>query len=220
MPFISTMSSRKAPGWCVPAHLRAQETPSSVDTHGDDSHTPMKGIIFTEFLDMVEQRFSLPVLDQILVAAQLPSEGAYTAVGTYDHGEIWRLVCELSTVTEIPVPQLLRAYGEYLFPRLVAAHPNLLQGMRSAFDLLQSLDGVIHREVGKLYPDAELPRFEVVERSGERMTLIYESSRPFADLAEGLIRACGAHFGESVSVTRDNLPAGNGVRVRFTLTLQ
>jgi len=179
----------------------------------------MKGIIFTEFLDMVDQRFSPQVLDRILLAAQLPSEGAYTAVGTYDHGEIWRLVCELSKVTDIAVPELLRAYGEYLFPRLVAAHPNLLDGIRSPFDLLQSLDGVIHREVGKLYPDAELPRFEVIERGQDRLTLIYESRRPFADLAEGLIRGCAAHFGQSLVIARQNLPADGAVRVRFTLTL-
>jgi len=180
----------------------------------------MKGIIFTEFLDMVEQRFSPQTLDQVLRAAQLPSDGAYTAVGSYDHGEIWRMVCELSKVAEIPVPELLRAYGEYLFPRLLSGHPQLLDGMHSSFDLLQSLDGLIHREVAKLYPDAELPRFEVLERSAERMTLVYESRRPFADLAEGLIRACGHHFGQDLSIARENLPSEGPIRVRFTLTLQ
>ena len=180
----------------------------------------MKGIIFTEFLDMVEQRFSPQILDRVLLAARLPSDGAYTAVGSYDHGEIWRLVSELSKITEIPVPELLRGYGEYLFPRLLSGHPNLLDGMHSSFDLLQSLNNLIHREVVKLYPDAELPRFDVVERSAERLTLVYESRRPFADLAEGLIRACGHHFGQNLNVARENLPADGPIRVRFTLTLQ
>jgi hypothetical protein len=201
------------------AAATAQERPLRVDTRFDLRPSRMKGILFTEFLDMVDERFSPLVLDQILLAARLPSEGAYTAVGTYDHGEIWRLVCELSKVTEIAVPELLRAYGEYLFPRLAAAHPHVLEGMRSCFDVLQALDGLIHREVGKLYPDAELPRFQVTERSADRLTVLYESKRPFADLAEGLMRGCGQHFGQNVIIARQNLPADGAVRVRFTLML-
>ena len=92
--------------------------------------------------------------------------------------------------------------------------------MHSSFDLLQSLNNLIHREVAKLYPDAELPRFDVIERSADRLTLVYESRRPFADLAEGLIRACGHHFGQNLTVARENLPADGPIRVRFTLTLQ
>jgi len=44
----------------------------------------MKGIIFTEFLEMVEDRFSPEIADRIIEAADLPSGGAYTAIGTYD----------------------------------------------------------------------------------------------------------------------------------------
>ena len=52
----------------------------------------MKGVVFTEFVEMVEARFGLPMLDRIIEAAQLPSGGAYSAVGTYDHGEMVQLV--------------------------------------------------------------------------------------------------------------------------------
>jgi hypothetical protein len=180
----------------------------------------MKGIVFTEFLDMVEERYSPEVADQILLAAKLPSGGAYTAVGTYDHGEIWSLVCELSKVIDVPVPELFRAYGEHLFVQLANTYPHCLQGARSAFDVLQGLDSVIHREVRKLYPDASLPRFEVTERTSRQMVLIYESARHFADLAEGLIRGCGRHFGQNIALTREALPADGGSRVRFTLVLQ
>jgi hypothetical protein len=180
----------------------------------------MKGIVFTEFLEMIEERYSAEVVDQILLEAKLPSGGAYTAVGTYDHGEMWSLVIELSKVIGVPVPELFRAYGEHLFVRFAATYPHCLAGAKSSFDLLQGLDNVIHREVRKLYPDAELPRFEVAERTPRRMILIYESARHFADLAEGLIRACGRHFGQNIALTRESLPADGGSRVRFTLVLQ
>lgn len=44
----------------------------------------MKGVVFTEFIEMVEGRFGLAMVDRIIEAAQLPSSGVYTAVGTYD----------------------------------------------------------------------------------------------------------------------------------------
>lgn len=45
----------------------------------------MKGIVFTEFVDMVEAQFSADMVDDILDDAAPASGGAYTAVGTYDH---------------------------------------------------------------------------------------------------------------------------------------
>jgi hypothetical protein len=155
--------------------------------------------------------------DRIIQAAHVPSGGAYTSVGTYDHGEMWSLVAELSKATEIPAPDLLRSFGQHLFGRFVLGFPRRFQGISSAFDFLQTVDGVIHMEVHKLYPDAELPRFEVLERSENRMVLLYQSLRHFADLAEGLIQGCGEHFGQPLSIVRENLPADAGSRVRFTL---
>ena len=117
------------------------------------------------------------------------------------------------------MPELFRSTGSTV-RALRGRYPHCLAGATSSFDLLQGLDNVIHREVRKLYPDAELPRFEVAERTPLRMILIYESARHFADLAEGLIRACGRHFGQNIALTRESLPATGGSRVRFTLALQ
>ena len=52
------------------------------------------------------------------------------------------------------------------------------------------------------------------------MTLVYLSKRHFADLAEGLIRGCARPFNENISITREQLPADEGSRVRFILALQ
>ena len=47
----------------------------------------MKGVVFTEFIEMVEDKFSADIADQIIEEADLPSGGVYTSVGTYDHAE-------------------------------------------------------------------------------------------------------------------------------------
>ena len=45
----------------------------------------MKGIVFTEFFELVEDKFGLEVVQQIIDECKLESEGIYTSVGTYSH---------------------------------------------------------------------------------------------------------------------------------------
>ena len=74
----------------------------------------MKGIVFTEFSEMVEKMFGEEMLDDIIDSTQPKSGGAYTTVGTYDHAELVNMVVELNKRTEIPVPKLIYTFGEYL----------------------------------------------------------------------------------------------------------
>ena len=77
----------------------------------------MKGIVFTEFIEMVEDVFSPEIADQIINEAELDSDGAYTAVGTYDHNEILAMLTHLSELTSIPVGDLGPAIGKHLLKR-------------------------------------------------------------------------------------------------------
>ena len=182
----------------------------------------MKGVVFTEYLEMVEHAFGPDVADRMIVEAATPSAGVFTSVGTYDHTELVAMVVRLSAITGTPADALVRAFGEHLFGRFAVLFPKFFAGVTSAFDFLAQVESYIHPEVLKLYPDAMLPRFEAVRTPGEdrHMDLIYRSSRHFADLAEGLIRGCAAHFGQPVDVRREAVadgPAG-GQAIRFVLT--
>ena len=61
-------------------------------------------------------------------------------------------------------------------------------------DMLEHLDGDIHVQVKKLYPDADLPRFTVISRTDNTMRLQYYSERELYPLAEGLMDAAAAHY--------------------------
>lgn len=177
----------------------------------------MKGIVFTEFLDLVEEKFGFDMIDSIIDDCDLPSGGSYTAVGTYEHTEIVDLVTALSERTETPVPVLLNVYGEHLFGRFVALYPRFFEDdNRSAFDFLEGVENYIHVEVQKLYPQAELPRFDIERPNEQTLSMIYHSSRHFEDLAEGLIKGCLNHFGEPCEMSRDPDDPSGGVR--FTMT--
>ena len=174
----------------------------------------MKGIVFREFADMVEATFSADLLDDIIDRCELASGGAYTTVGTYDHGEMVQLVTQLSVATETPIAELLQAFGGYLFGRFVNLYPHFFNGIDSAIELLAQVESIIHPEVLKLYPDAELPRFHVQEHYEDRLVMDYESSRHLEDLAEGLMLGCIRHFNRPVTLERTQI---DGDKVRFTL---
>jgi hypothetical protein len=178
----------------------------------------MKGLIFTEFLEMVEAKFSSDMLDRILESADLPSGGAYTAVGTYDHAEMIELVSCLSGETGIPLQDLVRSFGTHLFERFREAFPMYFEGMESTFDFLRHVQDYIHVEVRKLYPEAELPSFAHETPAADRFVLVYQSTRPFSVLAEGLIKGCIAHFGETIDLSVEDLSEGKGTSARFLLS--
>lgn len=178
----------------------------------------MRGIVFTELMEFVEETWSPEMADEIIEASDLPSGGAYTAVARYDHHEMLALVSTLSARSGIPVARLECAFGQHLFGRLVRAFPHFLEGTGSALEFLAGVETYVHTEVRKLYPDAELPRFETHFAAPDRLVMTYRSSRPLADLAEGLIRGCAEHFREPVEIQREDLSEGNETVTRFLLS--
>ena len=177
----------------------------------------MKGIVFNDFLEMVEEDFDVVQLDRVIQAVDPPSEGVYTSVGNYDFNELLGLIVATNEVTGVAVPELLYAFGHHLFQTLSKRFPELMAPMPGAFDLFLGIEDIIHAEVRKLYPDAELPRFECALVTPNRMTMLYESPRRLAVLAHGLIDAGAKHFEEDISVTAENLSDSPDEKVLFTL---
>ncbi|MGD1945587.1 MAG: heme NO-binding domain-containing protein [Croceivirga sp.] len=176
----------------------------------------MKGIVFAEFLEMVEINYGLDTVDTIIENSDLPSGGAYTAVGTYEFSEMLQLVSQLSSTTSIPVNDLLYTFGLYLFDSLLKAHPEVVSSYKNPINLLYSIEEHIHVQVKKLYPDAELPTFNILERTERTLTMIYMSSRGLYALAHGLIKKTFEHFQKQVKV-EVKLLNEQGTEVRFAI---
>lgn len=180
----------------------------------------MKGIVFSEFIEMVESKFSPELADEIIMAADLPSGGMYTAVGTYDHREMLELVALLSEKTNTRTGDLVCTFGTHLFGRFNELYPAFFDGVKDTFDFLSQIEEHVHSEVRKLYPDAELPVFETVRLDEDTLEMTYRSRRPFADLAMGLIQGCALHYGEDVVIDQDDMSEEGRTHVRFTLRRQ
>lgn len=160
----------------------------------------MKGIVFTELIEMVEAKWGLEVADTILDPTDLESQGVFTAVGTYADRDMQILVQRLGVATGLDGSTLLLEFGKYLFGTFARGYADMLERFDSTFGLLSHLDDFIHPEVQKLYPDASLPGFEVVSRDEKNIVLDYRSKRRMPEFAEGLIMAAAVHFKEKVEV--------------------
>ncbi|WP_242118865.1 heme NO-binding domain-containing protein [Aestuariivivens sediminicola] len=176
----------------------------------------MKGIVFTEFLDLVEAKFGLETVDEILNKSDLKSNGVYTAIGTYEFSEMLQLLQHLSSKTNLSIDQLLLTYGEHFFQVLVNNYGALLNQYTDPIELLSSIENHIHVEVMKIYPEAELPTFEVVEKQEDSLIMIYKSSRAMHHFGLGLMNKTFEHFNSKVTIHLEKIKE-DGTEVRFSI---
>ena len=165
----------------------------------------MKGIVFTEFFEMVEKMFGDEMSDKLIENTELPSGGIYTAVGTYSHSEIVQLLFKLNEYTGIEVGVLLNTFGKYLFDTFLANYPAFFEAADNAFDFLESIQQYIHVEVLKLYPEAQLPKFTTEVIDPNTLEMVYESDRKMADFAEGLMEKSLAYYKEDADIIKKSL---------------
>lgn len=178
----------------------------------------MKGVVFTEFMTMVEDQFGIDMVDDLIDSTDPASGGAYTAVGTYNAEELVNMVVELSRRVEIPVPTLIKAFGNFLGEVFATKFNAFFQESEDTLSFLKRVDNHIHVEVAKLYPDAELPVFSYDDSDPNNFVLHYESSRNFADLAEGLIEATAKYYNQDFNISRTDEQKGDTYIAHFTLT--
>lgn len=180
----------------------------------------MKGVVFTELLAMAEETFGEDLVDRVIEQADLPSGGAYTAIGTYPCEELFALVGGFSAHSGIPGAELQRLFGHWLFKAFRRSYPQFFADRSGSLDVLEVIEGEIHKEVRKLYPDAELPTFDTWREMPDALKMDYRSHRPLADLCQGLIEACCDEFNETAYIERTNLSNGPVTRATFRISIQ
>lgn len=177
----------------------------------------MKGIIFREFLELVEDKFGLLAVETML--DEVGSSGAYTTVGSYDHQELVKLIVSLSKITGVDIAQLQQVFGETVFISLYNTIPEgaQIKDCQTSFQFIRHVEDYIHVEVKKLYADAKPPSFSFISEQESEMVFDYYSARCMADVCLGLVKGCAHHFGEQLAIEKHPMDA-TGQTVRFTLT--
>ena len=157
------------------------------------------------------------MVNNLLEQNELSSGGVYSAVGTYHHKEMVSLVVELGKRSGMPLPDLLKAFGRYLFGTFKTSYASMFESAGDGFEFLESIDQEIHVEVLKLYPDAELPSFKTERKEDNVLQMDYHSDRAMGALAHGLIEASGEHYNEGFDIVMQP-QTEDGKYVRFLIT--
>ena len=176
----------------------------------------MKGIVFTEFLDLVEDKFGIEMVDKIIYQSTLESEGVYTSIGTYRFSEMLQLLQNLNENTGVAIDDLLLIYGEHFFGVIERSYPGLLATYKDPIEMISSIENHIHVEVRKIYPDAELPTFLIEEKNEDSLILIYQSSRAMHHFGLGLMNKTFEHFNAKASIIIEKIKE-DGTEVRFII---
>ncbi len=163
----------------------------------------MIGIVFTAFLEHVEERHGIEVADRILVSTDSVTGGAYTAGGAYDHRELVQLVDNLAGELHEAPREIQRRFGRHLLGVFAARYPDFFADFDDPLELLVSASEILREEVVVLHSSADLPDVEPYRFGSGRLELVYRSPVRLADLAEGMIEGCAAHYASTVRVTRE-----------------
>ncbi|QPM92259.1 heme NO-binding domain-containing protein [Pseudooceanicola algae] len=179
----------------------------------------MKGVIFVELIKMAEGAFGEDTVDMVIEKADLDNDGAFTAVGNYPCSELVKIVMAFSDHSGLSPEVLQRKFGHWMLGFFVDNYPEFFADKDSAFALLESVDQEIHVEVKKLYPDADLPRFDTNRPGPGRLEMVYSSANRLDAFCHGLIEACMERFEEEGDVVRAPHPTEQNA-IAFDITLK
>lgn len=160
----------------------------------------MKGIVFNLLQEAVTCEHGEDTWDSLLDAAGL--DGVYTALGTYPDGDVALLLKVAAETLGTTPDAVLRWFGRSALPILAQAYPKFFEEHASTYPFVMSLNDIIHPEVRKLYPGADVPTFDFEPRADGSLAIGYLSGRKLCSFAEGLIEGAAAHFGEVVTITQ------------------
>jgi hypothetical protein len=146
----------------------------------------MKGALFVHLLEFSQSQLGYDRVEQVIASMKLVSGGSYTSVGMYPVSEFMMLQFAMSEHLNIELEEFGHRFGRYVIPLLAINHVNPDED--HPFDFLERVHGTIHVSVRKLYPNANPPAVEVIERVGNRsLVLRYRSHRPLASFCGGML---------------------------------
>src|SRR5262245_24656079 len=114
----------------------------------------MKGIVFNLLEAVVVANHGEDVWDALLDAAGVT--GSYTSLGSYPDEEMGKLVVAAASALALPANDVLRWFGQQAMPVLAQRYPGFFTPHATTRPFILSLNNIIHPEVRKVYPGADV----------------------------------------------------------------
>ncbi|GAC1443771.1 MAG: heme NO-binding domain-containing protein [Mycobacteriales bacterium] len=158
----------------------------------------MKGVIFNLAEQVVTDDYGADTWDQLLEDADV--DGAFTSLGNYPDEQLFALVDAAAARLGMESSAVVRRIGEGAMPLLARRYPAFFAPHTATRPFLLTLNDIIHPEVRKLYPGADVPVFGFEELGEDVLLLQYRSHRKLCALAEGFTAGAATHYGQTVVI--------------------
>ena len=152
----------------------------------------LKGIIFNLVETIIRNEYGEDTWDDLLDAAEL--DGAYSSLGSYDDQDLYKIVGAASKKLDVPPAEVVRWVGYKALPLMAASFPGFFEGHSETRTFVLSLNDIIHPEVRKLYPGADVPVFDFDTSDANVLVVGYHSHRKMCTFAIGLIQGAAEHY--------------------------
>jgi hypothetical protein len=160
----------------------------------------VKGILFNVIEDVVTEAMSADAWDDVVDASGV--DGSYTSLATYPDTDLDAIVAAVADAADLSPDATLALAGRLGFKHLARRNPHILDGIDGWQQLVASLDDIIHPEVRKIYPGAEVPGFATTPVDGG-LRVTYTSRRKLCRLAEGLILGGGEWYRRELQIEHE-----------------
>ena len=161
----------------------------------------MKGLLFTELLEMVEEDFGYHTANAIVTNASLSSKGIYTASRRYHRAEMSRLFEQLQRQTRLSFDQLSTAFGRRLCKQILTTYPQQQAYIRRVFL--------------RISRQSRTSVFEYSRYGTAGLAVVYDPSAGATCLTDGMIKGYLTCLQQQNKVLETTLPDG---KRKFTLT--
>lgn len=193
-------SRKRAVSGRISERLRPSVCKESRRFDDEGTRFAIKGVVFNLLEQVVSEEAGEPAWERAITESGV--DGAYTSLGTYPHEELAALADSLAAQLGVEPDDAVMWFGKKALPKLAALYPQLFEAHGGTLPFLSTLNDIIHPEVRKLYPGADVPVFDYRLIESDRMLMGYRSQRGLCFFGQGLIEGAGEYFSEDLRVAQ------------------
>lgn len=163
----------------------------------------MKGLLFTELLEMIEEEYGYNTANAVVLNAKLHSKGIYTSAKVYHRNEMAVLFEQLQRQTKLPFETLAKAFGRHLCKRVLISYPQQMP--------------YFYRIFSSITKKGSLALFENFKDDNRTLTVVYDPAQKLTCVTEGIVQGYLEHLRHLNRV--EETQTENGKR-KFVLSLK
>lgn len=177
----------------------------------------MVGFIFTELIEMVEERYGYEVIDRVILSLDLDSNGVYTSVKSYPDCEYFQLIDQLANEVGVDDESLQLDFGKFLFKSSLRRFAPILMDVDDSIGFFKTMHHHLNTNFSKIYPNDDFGLIKIKPEK-EYLSIYYRNDNKMSFMIEGVIKGACTHYHRDIEILKE-FEKGRRGDVNFKLKL-